>query len=542
MPSEFVSDEYRIQQVLKNFLSNAFKFTEKNGEVTFNTSSIDGNLHFDVVDNGKGISQEKQDLIFEAFTQEDGSTSRRYGGTGLGLSISREIASLLGGKITLTSELGRGSIFSLIIPYKEHVVLEPKTKEIKKSKSEISTPAPKLTVTKSNKKERSILIIEDDINFADILKGFAEEYGYNVTLAHDGEKGITIAKEIIPDAIILDVMLPIFDGWEVLSQLKADENTKHIPIHMMSAATFNKKDFIERGAIGFIHKPVTDITIQKTFETINLNISQSVKKILLIEDQELQSDFIKNSFSEHNINVLQTFSLKSAWEKLHAEPNIDCIILDLNLPDGNGLDFIEQIKKTPDLSKIPIIINTAYELPKEQYDKILSNARATILKSDKSSDRLIDEVNLFLNKIQDESYEPVKNIEPINSGNNLKGKCVLIADDDMRNVFALTTSLESYDMTIEIANNGREAVDILKAEGDKIDIVLMDIMMPEMDGYEAIKIIREELKLKNLPILAVTAKAMKGDREKSIQIGANDYVSKPIDIEKLTSLMHIWLS
>lgn len=543
-PIDFLTDEYRLQQVLKNFLSNAFKFTPSGGQVNLNLKMNSNNLIFEVSDSGKGISKEKQELIFEAFRQEDGSTSRKYGGTGLGLSISREIASLLGGRITLESELEKGSSFKLIIPYRNMEI--PKKQEVAiqtnhEAPSKQITPEAISKNTSAANSNRTILIVEDDINFADILKGFAEDYGFKVTLAHDGANGIKLAQEILPDAVILDVMLPISDGWEVLKALKNDASTKHIPIHMMSAATFNKKDFIEKGAIGFMHKPVTETTIQDTFDTINLNLSKSVKKILLIEDQELQSEFIKNSFAEQNINVIQTFSLASAWEKLEQETNIDCIILDMQLPDGNGLDLINKIKKSPQLINIPIIINTAYELPKEQYDQILADARATILKSDKSSDRLIDEVNLFLNKINDSSYKPIKNIQEIKQTSNLKGKKVLIADDDMRNVFALSTSLQSYEMEIEIANNGKEAVEIMSNPENDVDIILMDIMMPEMDGYEAIKLIREDLKYKQIPILAVTAKAMKGDREKSIQIGANDYVSKPIDIDKLTSLMQVWL-
>ncbi|WP_164112840.1 MULTISPECIES: response regulator [Sphingobacterium] len=548
VPRHFLCDEYRLQQVIKNFLSNAFKFTPFNGTVEFSIKMQANNLCFEVKDSGKGISSEKQELIFEAFRQEDGSTSRKYGGTGLGLSISREIASLLGGRITLESRIGAGSTFSLIIPYTpsetiSETIVIPKT-QLPIEKKEIQTSSV-MPIIESKPldigKERSILIIEDDINFADILKGFAEEYGFVVSLAHDGAKGIEVAQQTVPDAIILDVMLPIADGWEVLRLLKENPVTKHIPVHMMSAATFNKKDFLEKGAIGFMHKPVTADTIQHTFETINLNLSQAVKKILLIEDQELQSDFIKDSFADHSINVIQAFSLAAAWDKLSEETNIDCIILDMQLPDGNGLNLIEKIKKTPRLVNIPIIINTAYELPKEQYDQIIADARATILKSDKSSDRLIDEVNLFLNKINDSSYQPIKNMGNIQQTTNLKGKRVLVADDDMRNVFALTTSLQSFEMDIEIANNGKEAVQIMSNPDNNVDIILMDIMMPEMDGYEAIRIIREDLKYKNVPILAVTAKAMKGDREKSIQIGANDYVSKPIDIDKLTSLMQVWL-
>jgi len=550
-PQQIISDEYRIQQVLKNFLSNAFKFTRKQGKVSLSIFEKDQHIHFEVKDTGKGISKEKQDIIFEAFRQEDGSTNRKYGGTGLGLSISREIAGLLQGNIQLDSELDKGSTFTLIIPTELKVEQTTSTstvtqkQEDKTTKNTSSDAIEIKTTTIQTDKNREILIIEDDINFADILKGFAENYGFSVQLAHDGAKGIKLAQDRIPDAIILDVMLPISDGWEVLDALKSDTKTKHIPIHMMSAASFPKKEFLERGAIGFMHKPVNEQAIQKTFENINLNLSKYVKKILLIEDQELQSDFIKNTFSEHEINVIQAFTIESGLHKIKEEPNIDCIILDLILPDGSGIEFIEKIREDPTSNDIPIIINTAAEISKEQHEKILSYAKATILKSDKSNDRLIDEVKLFLNKINDISYAPFKDLKKINlqnKDNNLEGKTVLIADDDMRNVFALSTSLQAYNMHIEIANNGLEALKIIEERGHKIDIVLMDIMMPEMDGLEAIKKIRSNIRYKNLPILAVTAKAMKGDKEKSLQIGANDYVSKPVDIEKLTSLMQIWLS
>lgn len=551
-PRRIVSDEYRLQQVLKNFLSNAFKFTDRGGKVSLSTQEKNGELYLRVSDTGKGISKEKQALIFEAFRQEDGSTSRKYGGTGLGLSISREVALLLNGRIHLDSQLEEGSTFTLIIPIQQAKDLT-RTFENQQSGGTPSVAAPEPTQPSVNtatpfqqdNKGKEILIIEDDINFASILKGFAENYGFEVRLAHDGALGIKLAEEHLPDAIILDVMLPISDGWEVLSVLKKNPDTKHIPIHMMSAASFDKKEFLEKGAIGFMHKPVTDDAIQKTFDNINLNLSKSIKKVLLIEDQEPQSELIKNIFSEQRINVIQAFTIESGLKKIKEEPNIDCIILDLQLPDGSGIDFIERIKEDDKSNHIPIIINTAAELTKEDHDKILSYAKATVLKSNKSNDRLIDEVNLFLNKINNPGYTPVRDRQKVNSTiyeKDLSGKTVLIADDDMRNVFALSTSLQALNMRIEIANNGTEAVKLIEEKGDTIDIVLMDIMMPEMDGHEAIQKIRSNSKYKDLPILAVTAKAMKGDREKSLQIGANDYVSKPIDINKLTSLMQVWLS
>ena len=561
-PKQFVTDEYRLEQVLKNFLSNAFKFTEKTGSITLKIFQQSGNVHFAVKDSGIGISPEKQSLIFEAFRQEDGSTSRKYGGTGLGLSISREISSLLNGRITLESEIGQGSTFSLIIPYIAEINKEEMpafTKEASKETSNQETKATakqenirqvsedaKMDVPK-NRQTKTILIIEDDVNFADILKSFSEEYGFDTLNAYDGVAGIQMAKQKQPDAIILDVMLPLADGWEVLKTLKNDKATKHIPIHMMSAANFDKKDFLESGAIGFMPKPVNEESIALAFETIHLNINKELKKILLIEDQEFQSDLIKKAFAEQNINVIQAFTIESGMKKLEEEENLDCIILDVKLPDGSGLEMLDRIKSNPKYEKLPVIINTAYDLSAEQTEKILRHTQSMVLKSSKSNNRLIDEVNLFLNKLSTPAYNPIKNPEKLVSSESygtsvLENKTVLIADDDMRNVFALTSSLQQYKMKIEIANNGLEAVQAVENPEKQIDIVLMDIMMPEMDGYEAIQEIRKNKKHNNLPIIAVTAKAMKGDREKSIELGANDYVSKPIDLDRLVSLMQVWLS
>ncbi len=551
-PAKFVSDDYRLEQVIKNFLSNAFKFTEQNGEVTLNIFEKSGSIHFEVIDSGIGIPEDKQSLIFEAFRQEDGSTSRKYGGTGLGLSISREIASLLSGRITLESKLNEGSKFTLIIPYvaviEESQIVDSVAEVLPVTPTKTSNIGPASQPKKSNEqKDKVILIIEDDINFAEILKEFAKDYGFSALNAYDGVEGVEIAKDKIPDAIILDVMLPLSDGWEVLRTLKANEITKNIPVHMMSAATFDKKDFLEKGAIGFMSKPVTEESISLAFDNISLSIDKDIKKILLIEDQEFQSDLIKKAFAEQKINVLQAFTIESGLKKLEQEENLDCIILDIKLPDGSGLEMLDKIKSNPKFEKLPVIINTAYDLTSEQTERILRHTQAMVLKSSKSNSRLIDEVNLFLNKVATPAYKPIRNPEKIDAQENygtniLDNKVVLIADDDMRNVFALSSSLEQYNMKIEIANNGLEAVELVNNPEKHIDIVLMDIMMPEMDGYEAIQEIRKNKKHNNLPILAVTAKAMKGDREKSIELGANDYVSKPIDLDKLVSLMQVWLS
>ncbi|NQD69171.1 response regulator [Sphingobacterium shayense] len=552
VPPFFISDETRIEQVLRNFLSNALKFTDKGGHVALKINADNDHFKFTVSDDGKGISEEKQKLIFEAFRQEDGSTSRKYGGTGLGLSISKEIASLLGGRIILESKPTKGSSFTLLIPY-QHIPQENGAPVAVKQDKPVLNEATDDKLSTFTEIEQSdlenknhLLIVEDDVNFAHILRDFAEGRGFQVMLAHDGMEGIQKAMQFKPDAIILDVMLPTADGWEVLKTLKADTQTKHIPIHMMSAASFSQRKFIENGAIGFISKPVSESSLNSTFKNINLNINKNIKKVLLVEDQEFQSEIIKSAFAERHINVLQAFSGHNALSKLASEENIDCIILDVKLPDADGLDILDKIKSIAKYQDTPIIINTAYDLTKKQIEHIRQYTKAMVLKSEKSTNRLIDEVTLFLNKLSTDGYGSTNtrtNLTNVkNQSDSLQGKKVLIADDDMRNIFALTNTLQELNMEVEIANNGHEAVEIANKEPNNIDIVLMDIMMPEMDGYEAIAKIRENKKNSNLPIIAVTAKAMKGDREKTIQSGANDYISKPIDVDKLVSLMRVWLS
>ncbi|MDR3009232.1 MAG: response regulator [Sphingobacterium sp.] len=550
-PQEFIGDEHRIQQVLKNLLSNAFKFTSEKGEVSLAIKAEAENLLFTVKDSGIGIAPEKQELIFDAFKQEDGSTSRKYGGTGLGLSICREIASLLKGKISLSSKVGDGSIFTFSIPLEQEIQISvPKVASIEKESNpptQIPKESPIVEKTKSidnDGKHNKLLIIEDDFIFADILKDYAEQNGYDVYISYDGQDGLQKAQNLRPAAIILDIMLPKMDGWEVLRNLKKIDSTKEIPVHMMSAGTFLHDEPISAGAIGFMAKPVSEESLAETFLKIKASTSHPLKKILLVEDQEIQSDFIKQSLEEQHIQIFQAFNARQALDLLDQEKLFDCIIMDLNLPDKSGIELLNEIKSNNQFKDLPIIINTAMELTTEQTSEILHHSQAMVLKSAKSNNRLIDEVNLFLNKIRSNKHEYTMfnhSGSSVIAENNLASKTVLLADDDMRNIFALSTAFESYDMNIEIANNGQEALDILE-RNKQIDLVLMDIMMPVMDGYEAIEKIRANKKFANLPIIAVTAKAMKGDREKTIAVGANDYISKPVDVDKLISLMRVWLS
>ncbi|WP_316786757.1 response regulator [Pedobacter frigiditerrae] len=496
-----------------------------------------------MVDTGIGISADKQKVIFEAFQQADGSTSRKYGGTGLGLSISKEIAQILGGEIQIKSELGIGSTFTLFIPVKHSttglVNTEVEIEEVK----EIEEPINFNTPFKIEREKNLLLIVEDDINFADILKDYAIEKGFEPILAHSGDVGLDMAISQVPDAIILDIMLPVMDGWMILKKLKANPITKHIPVHIMSARDEKLSKAKQEGAIGFLKKPIDEKELANAFNSLsNFSIAQQFNKVLLIEDQETQSQLLAQQLLDRGAEVTQVYSGNEALIALDAD-KFDCIILDLNLPDISGFDLLDKIKADPARLHIPVVINTAMELEKEQMYRIMRYSEAMVLKTDKSNDRLIDEVSLFMNKLNTKqkptTVKEVKSLSTLEKA--LKDKTILVTDDDMRNIFALSTALQAYEMKIVIANNGREAIQKLE-ENPEIDLVLMDIMMPEMDGYEAMAAIRKEKKFLKLPIIALTAKAMKNDREKCIEAGANDYISKPVDIDKLLSMMRVWLS
>ena len=424
MPEDFMSDEDKINQILKNFLSNAFKFTNEGGDIQLRFYKKDERLYFECKDSGKGIQKEKLDIIFEAFRQEDGSTSRKYGGTGLGLSISKEIATLLGGEIQVTSEEEVGSTFTFSCPYKPYTgdnqaftppagdqAVEKDSAPLKAAAKHTKNGSTALTkererTTKPATGKKSILIIEDDHNFAEILKDFALQQGFEAVLAYTGENGIRLAQEILPHAILLDVMLPIANGWEVLKTLKNDPQTKNIPIHMMSAASFDPEGFIKKGAIGFMSKPASEEKIIQIFEFLNQLESQQ-KSILVIEDQEVQSNFIRDALEQQNIKVAQAFTGNEALENLESNGTFDAIILDLQLPDMDGLELLSKIKANPEHDSCPVIINTAYELPRDKVEYILKYSNALILKAEKSHDRLMDEINLFLNKIN-ENYQEEK--------------------------------------------------------------------------------------------------------------------------------------
>ncbi|MET3980558.1 CheY-like chemotaxis protein/signal transduction histidine kinase/CHASE3 domain sensor protein [Mucilaginibacter sp. UYP25] len=549
VPATIYTDKVRTEQVIKNLLSNAFKFTPEHGTISINAVAgpRENTIGFVIKDSGIGIPADKQKIIFEAFQQADGSTSRKYGGTGLGLSISRELASLLGGNITLSSTPGEGSEFTLILPFEaKHVenaeAALPTVESYSPTKNFFDT-----VVTKSAdpNHEPFVVIVEDDKNFAIILQDYARDHGFKSVMVSEGTNAVEIIKEQQPDAVILDIMLPGKDGWQILKELKQDEATLHIPVHLMSAGEAAANRVRKEGAISFLKKPVNTETLDKLFGDIMANSGTKFTQILLVEDHKAQSQALKDLMQSQGITVDQAFDGESAFRMLH-ENEYQCVILDLNLPDISGLDLLDKIKEIDKFAALPVIINTAMELDKNSVNRLMQYANAMVVKTSKSSDRLIDEVNLFLNKIS-ESGNAAPNLSmgkakttTANGKDSIKGKKVLVVDDDMRNIFALSSALESYDLNVVIANDGEEAIAKLEEDAG-IDIVLMDIMMPKMDGYEATRHIRKQNKWAKLPVIALTAKAMKDDREKCIAAGANDYITKPVDIDRLIALMQMWL-
>lgn len=548
LPKHVEIDRFRTEQILKNLLSNAFKFTPKEGEVKVSFSlQEEEQLKIEVSDTGIGIPEAKQKLIFEAFQQADGSTSREFGGTGLGLSISLELAKYMGGKIMLTSVVGQGSKFSLIIPIKKPFFIEGE----KESSINTSQTAPLPLQTEKNEYhlpinnpeiklgKPTLLVVEDDQIFSQFLKEYGEGKGFEVVQIYTGDTAVDTAITLQPDAILLDVMLPGIDGWNVLKQLKSGTKTSHIPVHIMSAGDQKNKKAIQSGALSFIKKPIDVNALDAVFSQSIGGSSQNYQNILLVEDHQVQSDALAKMFRDRNINVQQAYTGAETLDLLKLQ-HYDCLILDLNLPDISGLDLLEQIKENEAYKDLPVIINTAMELDQEKMKRLLKYSDATVMKSTKSSDRILDEVNLFLHKIKSEEGKEKSKVSTL-TATNLKDKSILLVDDDMRNIFALSAVLDGFGFKVEIANDGEEALKKIE-EMEKVDLVLMDIMMPKMDGFETMIAIRKDPKWKKLPIIALTAKAMKEDRQNCIDAGANDYITKPVDVDKLLSLIKVWLA
>lgn len=555
-PSTLFTDRQRLEQVLRNFFSNAFKFTHQ-GSVSLRISPAPEGVRFKriqasqgpvialaVTDTGIGVPADKQELIFEAFQQADGTTSRKYGGTGLGLTISREFSQLLGGEVHLFSEgEGKGATFTLYLPVGSPVAESENAADampaemVRMAASSFAALAD--TPARVDGEQKTLLIIEDDENFADVLSELASEFGFRSLTAHDGERGIEMARQTRPDAIILDIGLPGIDGWGVLEELKNDAVTKNIPVHCFSGHDESAKA-LRMGAIAYYKKPATLDQIKDAFSKIETQSDTGIRRLLVVEDNSVQHSAIHALFEDSQVDVTVCTTGQEALDSLLRE-SFDCVILDLSLPDMDGFTLLETIHESDAYPNVPVIIYTARDLTREQEARLRKYADRIILKTDQSADRLLSEASLFLHWV--ESKEPGKQ-RPADASTHrddiFTGCKVLLVDDDMRNIYALSASLEEWGCEVQMANNGLESLAALDAD-PSIDIVLMDIMMPEMDGYEAMKRIRAQERFKKLPMLALTAKAMRDDRAKCIEAGANDYITKPVDTEKLQSLMRVWL-
>ncbi len=567
-PASIQIDGQRTLQIIKNLLSNACKFTTQ-GSVQLRIYLPDAaenpfpyqTVAFAVKDSGIGIPASKQEHVFQAFAQADGSTSRNFGGTGLGLSISRQLARGMSGDITLTSQEGAGSLFTLYLPatandsakktpLSANMPVAVPTKPLvssaplpadNESPVDFLSPAPLDDDRgKIQKDDKSILIIEDDLSFAKILMDLVRERGFAAIVAADGESGISLADCYQPSAILLDVMLPHIDGWGVMRTLKDNARTRHIPIHVVTCLDERQKA-MALGAIGFVTKPVSNETLNEIFGTIEQSVDKTLKKLLIVEDNETEAQSMVILLEERSVNITVATSGQQAIATLAREP-FDCIVLDLGLTDMSGFDLLEHIAQLDAKRRIPVIIHSGKDLSHEDEVNLRRYAERIIIKGAKSPERLLNEVSLFLHLV--ETNLPVEKQQMIRTALDKEamfaGKKVLIADDDMRNIFSLSSVLAEKDMIVFEAENGHEAIEVLQQNPD-IDLILMDIMMPVMDGYEAIRSIRQDHRFTSLPIIALTAKAMKGDQEACLKAGASDYTTKPVDMTKLFSLMRVWL-
>ena len=561
IPSQIETDKLRLEQILKNLLSNALKFTSA-GSVSLTIRGLRDNnsfVSFVVKDTGIGISKEKQELIFEAFQQADGSTRRKYGGTGLGLSISRELAKLLGGEIKVSSEPGSGSEFTVYIPIKKSVAaplqelpVQPPAPAAAPSVEEETKPpvtfhSPKIPESipddRDNIKEgeKTILIVEDDTAFARALLEFTHAKGYKGLVAVRGDEGILLAQQHNPVGVLLDIQLPVKDGWEVMEELKSNPHTRHIPVHVMSSLEA-KKESLTKGAVDFINKPVAFEQMQEVFRKIEHVISKDHKKVLIVEENTKHAKALAYFLETFNVNTQISDSIHTGISSLKGE-GVDCVILDMGIPDQHAYETLEEVRKNLGFEHLPVIIFTGKSLSKNEESRIKQYADSIVIKTAHSYQRILDEVSLFLHLVEGNNgtqrqANRYKRLGALNEV--LAGKKVLVADDDVRNIFSLTKALEIHNMKVVAAVDGKEAMKQLEEHPDT-SVVLMDIMMPEMDGYEAMQLIRKNRQFKKLPIIAVTAKAMAGDREKCIKAGASDYISKPVDMDQLLSLLRVWL-
>jgi CheY-like chemotaxis protein/signal transduction histidine kinase len=561
-----VTDSKRLQQVLKNLLSNAFKFTAEGGVRLKVAAALGGwsaehpvlntapaVIAFEVSDTGIGIPQEKQKLIFEAFQQADAGTSRKYGGTGLGLAISRELANLLGGEIHLKSSPGTGSTFTLYLPLKysgptvsprvsapssQPPALVPALQQVVPAERVVEQlPDDRLNL---NAGDTILLIVEDDPHYARVLIDLARDKGFKVLVAGRGAEALDLAKQYQPAAISLDVFLPDMLGWTVLSQLKHNPLTRHIPVQIITLDE-DRQHALARGAFSFVNKPTTTEGVSEALTQIKEYAKPRRKRLLIVEDNAAEQLSIRELLDHDDIEIVAADTGAGALSMLRETP-CDCVVLDLRLPDMSGFEVLDQLRSDTSLSNVPVVVFTGRELSAEEDAELHTMARSIVVKGVESPERLLDETALFLHRVITElPAEKQRMLEKLNSSDeDLIGKTVLLVDDDARNIFALSSVLERRGMKVLTATTGSEAIGLVESN-PAISIVLMDIMMPQMDGYQTIGVIRQNPSFARLPIIALTAKAMKGDREKCLEAGASDYLAKPVNTEQLLLAIRMWL-
>lgn len=549
------SDSQRLEQVLRNFISNALKFTER-GRVTLRIAPAPRGVAFSVEDTGIGIDPDQQENVFEAFRQADGTISRRFGGTGLGLSISRELADLLGGRISLKSEKGRGSTFTLTLPARP-----ARQQPVAEQRQPAPAPLPAADDTdlmvldalpgldddrgSISAGDRVMLVVEDDVAFAQLLYGLAHELGFRCVCVGRADDAVRAARHFLPQAIVLDMGLPDHSGLSALDRLKRDTSTRHIPVHVVSAQDYTK-EALAQGAISYMLKPVQREHLATAIRKLESRLEQRLRRVLIVEDDPAQMEGLKALLASDEVETVGAGTAARALEICRTE-TVDCIVLDMTLPDASGFELLEQLSGDGTASFPPVIVYTARALSEAEEQRLRRHSKSIIIKGAKSPERLINEVTLFLHQVVSDLPEKQREMlaASLNRDAQLEGRRILVVEDDIRNVYALTGVFEPHGATVQIARNGREALEALGRVNDgaapKIDLVLMDVMMPEMDGLTATKEIRKLDRWKTLPIIMLTAKAMAEDQNQCLAAGANDYLPKPLDVDKLLSLTRVWM-